>query len=409
MNVLVSDTTKVYDDWIVVRALKDVSSIVGNIDYLVYHKSNELSETKIKYLSDIYKSQTGCKIIYICKKESADNAIRMLVTGGLKGKYIDDEFFLESNKELNTLITNLSTIVENTELSSTTVLNDFFNRYISEGNTGISRGYLQVVKNAAIEMSDSYHRKSLEMLKMSESAAEIFSNSVSIIEQIKAQKESLEDDLRTLKNKASEANAIRQVQSTSVVFYPRISYLKNKRVIRIKDICHSSYAVSFVMGFREYLDKIKGLKPKLVIIEPNGTIFQDRYKEFNWVTTGNKNDLRNFYGNVVFTNTPTTLIMNRLFDDTEFDTIVALDRTVNYRDNIINCKGDCFYIVNGKASVKNLNLGKLKFLSVAKEVEGSIGTIPFFNDYPRREDQRINKYLKECSTIYELLTIQKKK
>ena len=55
MNVLVSDTTTSYDNWLVVRTLRDVQGIVGNIDNLVYHKSSETSDDKIKYLTDINK------------------------------------------------------------------------------------------------------------------------------------------------------------------------------------------------------------------------------------------------------------------------------------------------------------------------------------------------------------------
>ena len=38
-----------------------------------------------------------------------------------------------------------------------------------------------------------------------------------------------------------------------------------------------------------------------------------------------------------------------------------------------------------------------------KEIEGSLLTIPYFEDYPERDDQRVNLYLKECTALYELL------
>lgn len=405
MNVLVSDTTTSYDNWLVVRTLRDVQGIVGNIDNLVYHKSSESSDDKIKYLTEINKKMVSCKIIYICNKEDADNAIRMLVVGGLRGKYISDEFYLESDRELNTLITDLSIVSSKSELSSSAVLMDFFNRYMSDGSKGISKGYLQVVKNAAIEMTESYRSKSIELLKMSESAAEIFSNSVELVSQMKEQQSRLERDLRVLKDSKNELDAfnMKPVMGSSIMFYPRVSYLKNKTIIRIKDLGNCKFLISFVLGFREYLEKIKSVRPKLVVVEGNGICLEEIYKNYDWVTTKNKNDSRNFYGNVTFTNCPTTVIMNRLLDDSSFDTFIVLDRTVNYKDHILNSKGICVTAVSGASIIDKFKLHKNRCICSINDIDGTMLTIPYFNDYPSRDDQRVNKYLKECSTFYELI------
>lgn len=405
MNILISDTTLVYETWLVVRTLKDASDIVGNIENLIYHKSSETSEDKIRYLSEIYKKKTSCKIIYICNREKVDNAIRMLITGGLNGKYVDDEFFLESERELNTLITDLPAVVESSELASSAVLMDFFNRYMTEGGKGVSKGYLQVVKNAAIEMSESYHAKSRELLQMSESAAEIFGNSIELISQMKEQQARLESDLKNLKDRKNEIDAfnIKPSVGSSVMFYPRVNYLKSKPIIRIKDLSRCSYLTSFALGFREYLEKIKSVRPKLIFIEGIGKFIETKYSDYDWVTSVNKNDSRNFYGNVTFTNCPTSMIISRLVDDTNFDIVVIVDRTINYKDNLLNSKGIDLYAVSGESTIKKFKLHKNRCISSVKEIEGTMFMIPYFDDYPKRDDQRVNKYLKECATLYEMI------
>ena len=405
MNVLVSDTTTVYDNWLVVRSLDKVLDIVGNIDNLVYHTSKESSDDKIKYLSNIYRERTSCKIIYIRSRDMADNAVRMLVTGGLKGRYIDDEFFLESERELNTLIADLNAIVESTELSSSAVLTDFFNRYMSDSNMGISKGYLQVVKNAALEMTESYHSKSIELLKMSESAAEIFSNSVDLISQMQEQQATLERDLRVLRDKKQELDSFNLKPSlgSSIMFYPRVSYQKSKPIIKVKDLCRCNFIISFFLGFREFLKKLKNVRPKLIVVEGNGAFVESRYDKYKWVTSLNKNDARNYYDDVVFTNCPTSMIMTRLLDDSNYDTFIILDRTTNYKDHLINSRGSVVYAVSGESMIKKYNLNRSKCMSSIIKVDGTMLTIPYFEDYPKRDDQRLNVYLRECDTCYGVL------
>lgn len=410
MNVLVSDTTNSYSDWVVVRNLSDVNEIVGNIDYLVYHKSKESPEGKIKALSKIGRDRTDCKIIYVCCKEKVDNAIKMLVTGGLNGKYVDDEFFLENEQELNNMVSDLHNIVTSTELSCSNVLNDFFNRYLSEGAEGVSKGYLQVVKNAALEMSESYYEKNKEILEMSESAAEIFSSSVDIISQMREQTSSLEKDLRTLKDKNSMLDAFSINNSSvnsSILYYPKVKYMKSKLIFRFKDLGRTPFLVSFLFGFREFLDRIKSVRPKMIIIEGNGKLLEDRYSDYNWVTNTNKTDNRHFYNNIVFTNCPTSMVLSKLLDDNSFDTFIVLDRTTNYKENVLDSKGVNLFVVNGKSQIDKNNLQKNNCISSIKPIEGALVNIPYFEDYPDRDDQRINLYLKECASVYE--TVYSKK
>ena len=410
MNVLVSDTTNSYSDWVVVRNLSDVNEIVGNIDYLVYHKSKESPEGKIKALSKIGRDRTDCKIIYVCCKEKVDNAIKMLVTGGLNGKYVDDEFFLENEQELNNMVSDLHNIVTSTELSCSNVLNDFFNRYLSEGAEGVSKGYLQVVKNAALEMSESYYEKNKEILEMSESAAEIFSSSVDIISQMREQTSSLEKDLRTLKDKNSMLDAFSINNSSvnsSILYYPKVKYMKSKLIFRFKDLGRTPFLVSFLFGFREFLDRIKSVRPKMIIIEGNGKLLEDRYSDYNWVTNTNKTDNRHFYNNIVFTNCPTSMVLSKLLDDNSYDTFIVLDRTTNYKENVLDSKGVNLFVVNGKSQIDKNNLQKNNCISSIKPIEGALVNIPYFEDYPDRDDQRINLYLKECASVYE--TVYSKK
>lgn len=405
MKILVSDSTISYKNWIVVRTLKDAIGVVGFVEGLIYHKSQESSEDKIKYMTAFSKKHTSCKIIYLCSKEKADNALRMLITGGLNGKYVDDEFYLESDRELNTLLVDSALIVKSSDLSGIDVLRDFFNRYTSSDKP-ISKRYLAVVKAAAIELSESYAEKNREILEMSESAAEIFSNSIDLIAQMREQQEALEKDIKSIRDKRAEMSSFTQPVKAvggSILFYPRVSYLKNKTIIRIKDIGGCAYLTSFCIGFREYLERIKSVRPKLIVIEGTGHIKKDCYPENKWVTNENKNDIRNFYDKIVFTNCPTTIVMSKLLDDSDYDTFIVLDKTENYKDHILNSKGLVVYSIAAERYIKLLKLSKKDCISVIRDIDGTLFSLPYFEDYPKRDDQRINTYLRECADRYNIL------
>jgi len=405
MNILVSDSTISYKNWIVVRTIKDALSVVGFVEGLVYHKSQEKSEDKIKFMTEFSKKHTSCKIVYLCAKDKADNALKMLITGGLNGKYVDDEFYLESDRELNTLLVDSAMIVKSSDLSGIDVLRDFFNRYTS-GDKPISKRYLSIVKSAAIELSEAYAEKNKEILEMSESAAEIFSNSIDLIAQMREQQESLEKDIKSIRDRSAEMTSYSQPARAiggSVLFYPRVNYLKNKAIIRIKDIGDCPYVTSFCIGFREYLERIKSVRPKLIVIEGNGHIKRDCYPDFKWVVNENKNDIRNYYDKVVFTNCPTTVIMSKLLDDSDYDTFIVLDKTENYKDHILNSKGLVIYSIASERFITQLKLPKKDCITLIKEVKGTLFSLPFFSDYPKRDDQRMNMYLRECSDRYNIL------
>ena len=259
-------------------------------------------------------------------------------------------------------------------------------------------------------MSESYYEKNKEILEMSESAAEIFSSSVDIISQMREQTSSLEKDLRTLKDKNNMLDAFSINNSSvnsSILYYPKVKYMKSKLIFRFKDLGRTPFLVSFLFGFREFLDRIKSVRPKMIIIEGNGKLLEDRYSDYNWVTNTNKTDNRHFYNNIVFTNCPTSMVLSKLLDDNSFDTFIVLDRTTNYKENVLDSKGVNLFVVNGKSQIDKNNLQKNNCISSIKPIEGALVNIPYFEDYPDRDDQRINLYLKECASVYE--TVYSKK
>lgn len=409
MNVVVTNNKIDYDNFVKVLSLKDVCDIVGSIEFLVFHKSSETQEQKVEYLSEL-KDRVKT-IIYIRDREYVDNAVQMIVLGS-EGKYIDDEFFLESSDELNNLVTNLNEVTDIVQMGGTSVVSDFFNRYLRGGKSDFNQGYLTVVKQAVETMLADYHRKDIELLKMSTTATEIFANSTEIIHRVRSEQQKLKEAVDKIEA-SKESNNFGGYSIgglPSVVFFPKVSFIKEKNIIRIKEIGSCMYLTSFMLGFRVYLEHICCLRPKLIIIEPVGVQYEKKYEGYSWVTQKNQKTMQGYYNNVVFTNYPSKEVLTRLLEDSDYNTFVVIDRLKTSNEHILNSKGAPIkYVVSGSSVIKKFSLNKANCFSIIRSVHGSMFTVPAFPDYPMEPAQREQMYLRVCSDYYNKLNTVKRR
>lgn len=409
MNVVVTNNKIDYDNFVKVLSLKDVCDIVGSIEFLVFHKSSETQEQKVEYLSEL-KDRVKT-IIYIRDREYVDNAVQMIVLGS-EGKYIDDEFFLESSDELNNLVTNLNEVTDIVQMGGTSVVSDFFNRYLRGGKSDFNQGYLTVVKQAVETMLADYHRKDIELLKMSTTATEIFANSTEIIHRVRSEQQKLKEAVDKIEA-SKESNNFGGYSIgglPSVVFFPKVSFIKEKNIIRIKEIGSCMYLTSFMLGFRVYLEHICCLRPKLIIIEPVGVQYERKYEGYSWVTQKNQKTMQGYYNNVVFTNYPSKEVLTRLLEDSDYNTFVVIDRLKTSNEHILNSKGAPIkYVVSGSSVIKKFSLNKSNCFSIIRSVHGSMFTVPAFPDYPMEPAQREQMYLRVCSDYYNKLNTVKRR
>lgn len=403
MNIVVSNNDIEYSgNFLKVSTLEEACSIRGTVDVLVYHKSDETSNDKITSLRQL-KNKVK-KILYICNEDDTDVAVKMMVIGSC-GQYVDDDFFLESTEELNTLVESIDEVTALVELGGVNVLGDFFNRYLQNESFEFNKNYLMVVKNAVQDLLTEYNQKNLEIIHMSETATDIFSNTSILLENMKEEQKKLESMVTKLSESAKESVVLnRRPAGSSVLFYPRISYIKDRNIIRIKEIGSFRYLVSFMLGFRIYLENMKNLRPKLIFVEPVGELIEERYKMYNWVKTSSIRSSSNYYNDVVFTNCPNKDVLNKLLDDDKYDTFIVVDRTTSDKEHILNTKGSTVkYAVSGLSSINKFNLPLKDCISCMSEIRGTLFTVPMFLEYPVEHTARERFYTSEMSLNYEKL------
>lgn len=402
MNIIVTSNKVDYEGFLKVRSLQEASDVVGSIEVLVYQKSSEATDLKVNLLTKL-KDRVRT-MIYIRDRGSVEQAVQMIVIGS-EGKYIDDEFFLESSDELSRLISNMDEVTAMVSMGGVSVLNDFFNRYLKDGNASFNPSYLEVVKGAVSTMISDFSQKSTEIINLSTTATELFANSAEILSRMKAEQEKMQDTVMQLESaKESIMSAGNSFGLPSVVFFPVVNYLKEKNIIRIKDVGGCIYLTSLMMGFRLYLEHIKYVRPKLIFIEPIGVQYEKKYKEFPWVTQSSYKSMEGYYNPIVFTNYPTKDVVNRLLDDGDYDVFIIVDRLRTSNSHVINSKGSPVrYGVSGKGTVEKFSLGAGHCFSTIRTIPGSLFTVPVFPDYPDAVDQRERLYLRSCDKYYEVL------
>ena len=404
MNVLVSKNKIEYSSFLKVDSLRAACNIEGTIDVLVYNNSKEdiKSEDKIKYLGKL--KDRAKKLIYICNERNTDLAVKMVIIGS-EGRYFDDEFFLESSFELDNLINSLDEVTALANLGGVNVLSDFFNRYLKNGSSDFNSNYLTVVKEAVNTLMTEYNQKNLEIIQMSETATDIFSNTSALLSSMRKEKESMQDIVKKMSENAKESVTVsRRPAGSSVLFFPRVSYLKEKSIIRIKEIGDFRFLTSLMLGFRLYLENVKNLRPKLIIIESVGGLKEERYDNYHWVKSSNLKSSVYYYNDIVFTNCPNKDVVHKLLDDSNYDTFIVVDRLITDKEHILNSKGGSVkYAIGGLSTLNKFKLPKKDCFTCMSEISGNMFTVPMFPEYPLDVSARSRFYLSELNTSYDKL------
>lgn len=389
---------------LVVKSLLDASKVMGDITALVIYSSSESTNDFAAHFATLKNKSIG-SLWYIANPENKDDLIEMSVIGS-GGYYIEDEFFLESDDLLESLISGGGSS-QLMEIGGVGVLKDFVDRYLQGTSNQIPKGYLQVLKSAVTQMSDEYKRKSDQLIVLSEKATSVIEDSSLGLQEQEKERKRLAGILKEIQESMEDTKP--QTRGSNVTFFPRVSFLKEKDIVRIKDIGRTPYLFSFVYGFLKYADKVLNKRPKLIVIEPVGTNFETHYSEFNWITSENHTDRSKYFAEVSFTNYPTTQVLTSFIEDSAKDFFIVLDRTTTSPEHILNTRKtrSVHYAVTGNSVIESLKLKsknpRMKYFSSAKELAGAEFMIPFF-DYPEPAFERENLYLTRCGEQYQTLT-----
>ena len=123
------------------------------------------------------------------------------------------------------------------------VLKDFATRYLQDGKTQIPKGYLQVLTSAVNQISEDYKRKSEQLLIVSEKATNVIEDSSLGLQEQEKERKKLAKIIESFEESLNQVSV--PTRSSSMAFFPTVSYLKERDIVRIKRYWKNS--ISFLI------------------------------------------------------------------------------------------------------------------------------------------------------------------
>lgn len=407
MNIIITRKSVQYSQqFLKFESLKQAAGTIGHIEFLIYNDSTDTEQDKTLYIDKI-KPRVS-KFIYIRDPRKGDDAVKLLMPA-LGGIIFDDEYFLEDEEELINMLSYSKEITTLTTMNGVSVVMDFFQKYLDKQDDANlnNKAYLSIVKNAAKTMMEDYNKKNYELIQMSETATDLFTNTAQSLAGSTQQVDLLKKQVLAFEEKLKSKDKLPTVVSNTgpiFNFFPQVQYMKEKRIVRIKELGNVPFLTSFILGFRIYLEKVKNLRPKLIVVWQRGTFLEKAYSDFSWITQTNVNDKRNMYGkDIVFTNHPTSDVLSSILNDDEFDTYIVLDRSFYESSHILNSKGDLFYAVGSPRFIKAFNLPVKDCISSVISKGNWLLYVDYDESYPKERVNRERFYLQNYKEEYELM------
>lgn len=405
MKVIVTPERKKIPGYLTVSSISQAANLHGNISHLIISKTPETGSDLVLAFSKI--QQKVRNLTYVTSAKERVTELSLLVTGS-GGLVIEDPFYLESADNLD-ILTSGTSLIRATQTSGGIKVLDSFLEKLKSGEVEFHPRYIDLVSQSGMELVESLERVELEKSEISKVATNLIQTTNESAEEYARQSKELQQNLSVIRQKIDERNQSSRFSSPAnssgnLLFFPVVTYTNRRNMLLVKEQGFVNYLVSFFMGFADYLSQ-EGRKPKLIIIVPPGSYFQERYQDFAWVTQ-NSQDARDMDAPIVITNYPTKKVIEGLLsDDISYDTFIILDKTNNYPQHILKRGfGGHLTAVQSEKVADQFKIPISKTItSGEKEIKGNVLHIKTIPNFPEDPFVRKATYLKEFLGEYKML------
>lgn len=403
MKVIISKKDPHFNGYIHLKRLEDLKEVKGNIEYLILGNLESVDTGVLASLTSFCMANKPENLIYISSKDNTNLNLKTCIIG-LGGKYYDEDFFLENQNDLETLLEDKEEINTLMTLPGEGILRDFKKRFEEGRLNNPTPQYLKVVFNALGDVTEEYSNKKNEIEAISQETISIFKDISKITEASSKELDSLKEQLNSLieKVESNEYSQPAQVSYQGVVYFPRIQAREGtKKILKIKDVGGTRYLFSFLLGFVKFMYEVKYLKPKLIFIDHVSELNNILYKDYTFITKDSyqRTDLFN-KKNIIFTSHPTINVMNLLLSEDVKDIFIVVDRTSTFKEHLLK-GGEVLFAANSSNVLGKLGIRKEDRISKEgtgsfielKEIEG------YSDDVVMRERQYLNKFKEEYEKL----------
>ena len=263
--ILSCSLQKDYSNYILVREFSQIRSVVdkiSDIEILIIHEYKESDFDIGIFINEFHKQGIGT-IIYMNTNQSI--TVNTLISG-VSGYSLSDDFYLDDEDELNSIIEDLlSGEAETDSLTDSAVVVNFIQSF-ARGDEQINAPlYLDQVKQAVNNLSKIVTQKDYQITNMGENTLEIFENASTIIKQLTEYNRKTSKEIDTLKqeiNKNLRTN--NKPLSNRIDVFGQYNFISGStNVLLVKEYTPCRYLTSFLLMYSEYLHKRRGKRVKL--------------------------------------------------------------------------------------------------------------------------------------------------
>lgn len=187
----------------------------------------------------------------------------------------------------------------------------------------------------------------------------------------------------------------------TVISYPSVSYYGTTNVIVFKEYSSCRYLTSFVLAFSGYLQKIKHLRVKVLLVAVETQLAKKRYEPtFMLVNDKNYTKSSSLQSKSTWVTTPTSTIINNQLDLNN-EVVLVIDRMYG-SESIINNKVNVIHCVRGvlEMNANNLQVSDVIASISSIDLKREVGYLPTVRRYPTTVEKRRDTLAKTYESLF---------
>lgn len=405
MKVIVStEVEDIFNNFVVVDSFKKVRELQG-VTTLIIHKYKETDFDAGVFVSSFHTSGIN-QFVYISDSPSST---LLMVLKGVDGFHYSDEFYLEDEEELLSLLEDIGMTDSTSDITDVAapavgVLCDFVSSF-AKGDTRIKAPlYLEQVRSAVNELSEITHQQELQLSTMGASALEVFEKASTIIRNMDLQRKNIEKKLEELELSQANAVSVKPSFGNNITFFSPYKYLGNSKILLIREHAPCRYLTSFALGYLNHLHYELNRRPKLIFVHQKGAGVALKYNAFTAITQESMMLSSLYDAEIIATNNPKKEVLKDLLSKPN-DVIIVVDRLYGSQDIVTGR----VVKINAVGSRNDIARYKVKpeetIFSITAQPK-QLFTIPTIKQFPIEEDARYAVYSSALGDKYRMLDIR---
>lgn len=409
-------TDRHFDNYTIVSSVQELRALFeqeGNAEILIVHNLIGIKDAVVVY--ELAKLRDKVDVFAYVSEQPVPAVKSSLI--GLGAKIFEDEFYFDSDEDLDALVEAASTYYDDSG-ESFSIVRSFVNSEV--GVSGVlTPMQIEQINEAINSLEVALSDAETKLQSVNSFYLDFIVKVKSTLDAINFENNNLKVQLQELVNHRENTQSVRTTMATSM-FYPSVPYTGTSKVLYIREVGNCRYLTSFLMAYMYHLNMVKNANAKLVILIPRATPalakkYSDKFNKFTFIgdETKDSQGVADFYKrDKIVTNTPhKSVIHSILTSDCPY--IIILDRLYRDSDFILDNRTSNvkkIYAVSGISDVSRYNLNLSTCIFPIVQVSGALMYIPHISNFlqtGQTVDSKYAKYMQSSVCLEGFATLDK--